>query len=119
MINIHIVIILIILVYFSYTYFIIPNKIKKLDDFTINIDLSDNKDITKISTKIIYWIVNNKNETYNNYTMNGIVNIDNHQIKIKIKDFEQYSNLDLKYYIINETELGENINTTIFTIKIK
>jgi hypothetical protein len=118
-ININILILVIVLLYFCYFLFI-SNKIEKLDNYTISIDLSDNKYITETSTKIIYWIVNNNNETYNNYKMNGIVEINNQRINIIINDIEEYSNLELKYYIINKTELGENFdNNMLFSIKIK
>jgi hypothetical protein len=109
--------------YIYYTFSL--NNIKQISNFTnnidinnITIDLSDNKYIDKTSTKIIYWIVNNNNEKYKNYSMNGIVNIINNQVTISTKDFELYSNLDLKYYVINKTELGESMSD-IFSTKIK
>jgi hypothetical protein len=115
MINIIILVIVILLLYFSH----LPNKIEKLDSNIISINLSDNKYITETSTKIIYWGVNN-NKTYNNYNINGIANINDQRIKIIINNIEEYSNLELKYYIINRTELGENFNNNmIFSVKIK
>jgi hypothetical protein len=111
----------IIVIYILYQYYIYytisHNKIKELAKFTtvidknsLRIDLSNNKDIKKTSTKIIYWIVSNNNGTYNNYSMNGIANIVNNQVIISIKDIDIYSNLELKYYVVNQTDLGESIS---------
>lgn len=127
--NILIYVDIIVIIYILSQYYIYytfsPGKIKELAKFTnsidknsIIIDLSNNDSINETSTKIIYWIVNNNNGKYNNYTMNGIVNIINKKVTISIKDIDLYSNLELKYRIINKTTIGESISDT-FSVVIK
>jgi hypothetical protein len=101
-----------------YIYFTInPKNIKKISNFTseinkdtLTIDLSDNKNINDKSIKIIYWVVINKNNKYNNYDTNGIATINNKKVNISIKNIESYTNLELKYYIVNKTDSGESIS---------
>jgi hypothetical protein len=102
--------------YYIY-YTLNPKDIKQLSNFTseiindnIIIDLSDNKNIIDTSTKIIYWIVINNNQKYNNYNTNGISIINNKKVSISIKNIESNSKLELKYYIVNKTDLGESIS---------
>lgn len=102
--------------YYIY-YTIKPEDIKKISNFTseinkdtITIDLSNNKNVNDKSIKIIYWIVINNNNKYNNYNTNGIAIINDKKVNISIKNIESNSNLELKYYIVNKTELGESLS---------
>jgi hypothetical protein len=121
----------ILIMYIIYQYYIyykftsdsikrISNFTSDIDNNTITIDISNNIDIDKTSTKIIYWIVDtSNNKTYNNYSMNGVSDIINNKVIIKLKDFESNSNLELKYRILSNSELGEKfINDTVYSLKI-
>jgi hypothetical protein len=110
--------------YIYYTFS--PTYIKKISNFTSNIDgnvltldLSDNVSIKDNSTKIIYWIISNNNGTYNNYTMNGISDIINKKVTIKLDNSDMFPSLVLKYHIINPNENGEILSNEIFSVKIK
>jgi hypothetical protein len=111
-----IVVIYILSQYYIY-YTLNPKNIKKISNFTSKItkddqvfDLSDNKNINDNSIKIIYWIVINNNQKYKNYNTNGIAIINNKKVNISLKNIESYSNLELKYYIVNKTDSGESIS---------
>jgi hypothetical protein len=109
------IIILVIILYYSFIY---DSNIKNINNFTtdinnnITIDLSSNPDIDSSSNKIIYWIVINDNEKYNNFDLNGISDINYNATKIQIKDMDKYSKLELKYRI-------ENKFNNIYSIIIK
>jgi hypothetical protein len=99
------IVILVIILYYSFIYN--PN-IKNISNFTtdinnnIKIDLSSNTNIDSSSKKIIYWIVVNNNEKYDNFDLNGISDINYNAVVINIKDLDKYSKLELKYRIDNK-----------------
>ena len=51
--------------------------------------------------------------------MNGISDIINKKVTIKLDNSEMYSNLVLKYHIIDNSENGEILSSEIFSVKIK
>jgi len=116
---------ILVIIYILYQYYIDYKIVKQINNFTSNIDnnftidLSDNTNITNKSTKIIYWIVTENNGTYNNYNMNGIVDIINNKVIIKLDALDLTKNYELKYRIINKTDKSEILNDTVFSYKIK
>ena len=116
---------ILVIIYILYQYYIDYKIVKQINNFTssidnnITIDLSDNTNITNKSTKIIYWIVTENNGTYNNYNMNGIADIINNKVIIKLDELDLTKKYELKYRIINKTDKSEILNDTVFSYKIK
>jgi hypothetical protein len=51
--------------------------------------------------------------------LNGISDIINKKVTINLDNSDKYSNLILKYHIINPSENGEILSNEIFSVKIK